>query len=416
MPQGDSAPRLLQTITLPEGIQEVVFIRDPSETPISSGPFLARLIAKTKSGVSFFTLSRGLNDDFFSIHLTQSHDLFTPDNNYPWFNLRVGSTGRRVMWITPILSLPPQLTYGVLREEAFDSTALVLDRKVYCDIQDSPTGSTTTLCAFPLFDFDDALGLVVVGNVYGELCLYDLVDTPSTRLWPESSLTLEEVCHPDTFASLVCPSSQAIRLSLTHSFPFTQQPLNLELPPLVPIPPSVCLKTPCLPSVLNYCILRDLESTKLPGFWSTDWENFSNTGSGRDFQVISPGAWSTVIGFLGNARPLAFHHDACLLKAGGLYFLLFYSDDDGGLLVFDNGVTLVDIVKGLPEEGDNPTYPPCRWADNVKRSAECQMGWYRGVWKKEARLGRNRWVELKERGGFPGGDLQVMLPPRVMIS
>lgn len=153
LPENDSAPRLLQTIILPEGIQEVVFIRDPCGAPIPSHTFSATLTALTIHGMSFFTLFRDPVNNIFCLRLTQNIAVLTPGYAFIWFNLRIDSTGRRLMWIIPslgTLDLPAKLTlsYGVSREEVLDTTALV-DRKIYCDIQDCATGSTATFSGFP---------------------------------------------------------------------------------------------------------------------------------------------------------------------------------------------------------------------------------------------------------------------------
>lgn len=78
-------------------------------------------------------------------------------------------------------------------------------RKVSCDIENTKTAA---LWAYPHFDMDDALGFIVIGNVYGELCFHDIAGTPSAKLWPKSSVVLQEDQRPfRKLASLVSPYS-----------------------------------------------------------------------------------------------------------------------------------------------------------------------------------------------------------------
>lgn len=216
LPEGDSTPRLLQTVVLPEGIQEVAFIPD-SRTAELPRPFTANLIAMTAFGISFFRLSRDPIDNLFSLHLTYQRDLNQPED-FPWSKLRVGGTGRCIMWLnyTEDDTVPcPKLSYGVVEPRPIDGNGdtsldvkdIVLARKVSCDIKGT---NTAALWAYPHFDMDEALGFVVVGNVFGELCFYDIAGTPSAKLWPKSSVVLQEAPRPSRrVASLVSrlPSS-----------------------------------------------------------------------------------------------------------------------------------------------------------------------------------------------------------------
>ena len=43
--------------------------------------------------------------------------------------------------------------------------------------------SVASLSAFPVIDFDDTLGLVVIGNIFGELAVIDYVGLGSPDIW-----------------------------------------------------------------------------------------------------------------------------------------------------------------------------------------------------------------------------------------
>lgn len=136
---------------------------------------------------------------------------------------------------------------------------------------------------------------------------------------------------------------------------------------------------------------------KLTRFLEYRLDFFSDHSNWQGF----PGdlAWNMehCYGFLGDARPLAFNSEATLVKAGGLYLILddIY-DDQNGVLVFENGVTLVDIVRGFSAEA---SYPPCRRTNNVKKSADDQNEWYKTTWMKENAIFRKKSMGRPEGKG-----------------
>lgn len=92
------------------------------------------------------------------------------------------------------------------------------------------------------------------------------------------------------------------------------------------------------------------------------------------------------------------HDHNTLLRVGGIYMI---SSAQWDLVTFVNGTTLEDILAALKTGGDsihmaNATKPPedftgsliaAYWEEVVREAAEPD--------------GRNRWREMKARGGFP---------------
>ncbi|KAJ7852288.1 hypothetical protein B0H13DRAFT_2398674 [Mycena leptocephala] len=87
----------------------------------------------------------------------------------PWYHLCVGETGRRVLWVSQnekAFSVDPHIVYANVPPLAADTE---MARVCWNDAKPDKTA----LWALPVIDFNDALGLTVVGNCFGELAIYD---------------------------------------------------------------------------------------------------------------------------------------------------------------------------------------------------------------------------------------------------
>jgi hypothetical protein len=92
----------------------------------------------------------------------------------PCFRLCARASGRRAMWLTH------QMTDRV-QSPRFECATLSGSKESVTNFTGDPN-LLPSLWAFTQFDFDDALGLMVVGNVFGELAFCDFVDMPTTVL------------------------------------------------------------------------------------------------------------------------------------------------------------------------------------------------------------------------------------------
>lgn len=109
-----------------------------------------------------------------------------PDIEYmEWYRFVLGSSGQRAMWITN--RQDDVVDYGLIStgkqglsqdydriDDCFKSTVVLSSEQ---------WEASATLKAFPQIDFDDALGLVVVGNLLGELAVVDYVNAGGVGIW-----------------------------------------------------------------------------------------------------------------------------------------------------------------------------------------------------------------------------------------
>ncbi|KAF7302427.1 F-box domain-containing protein [Mycena chlorophos] len=92
----------------------------------------------------------------------------------PWFKLCVGSGERRALWIGAIKPSEeeyhhPHIASILLPEGTQDAFEPPSSTTLAVDVESGPA-----LSALPLIDLDETLGLLVVGNHFGELAVYDL--------------------------------------------------------------------------------------------------------------------------------------------------------------------------------------------------------------------------------------------------
>lgn len=168
------------------------------------------------------------------------------------------------------------------------------------------------------------------------------------------------------------------------------------------------------PSAFDYWVLPDLDqSDGLPDGWSTDWKSFRDSSQWQGFPGERSWYLEHYYGFLGDTRPLAFHREAVVFKAGGLYFFMWiFTEADDALIVFDPQTTLAEMRINLDKVSHNDPRINWRRVERVRYSGFHESHAYSSGWENENRFcRRNRWAELKARGGFPHETLQIILPP-----
>ncbi|KAF7302054.1 hypothetical protein MIND_00771900 [Mycena indigotica] len=92
----------------------------------------------------------------------------------PWYNLCVGNSGTRALWVTVASEPLPNFPFRrppcfVSAAFSFRPTTIEISR-----IRWTPgSAADPALWAIPIVDFDECLGITVFGNCFGELAIYD---------------------------------------------------------------------------------------------------------------------------------------------------------------------------------------------------------------------------------------------------
>lgn len=197
----DTPPRLLGCFKFPYGIRifEVVHLKSSTVRPSTSG-----------SSTTIFTLVGFLREGVYEITVTVKADpeaqpltdisigtgVPTPtwwlDSDmshaeHPWHTLRQGPNDRRISWISYLLLEDPD------NPEPFPGPRIVSAAFRFPSESQNPDlpgheylwdpSAMPALWAYPQFDFDDCTGLVVAGNIFGELALVDYVGLGGPEVW-----------------------------------------------------------------------------------------------------------------------------------------------------------------------------------------------------------------------------------------
>ncbi|KAJ6492777.1 hypothetical protein C8R47DRAFT_1119741 [Mycena vitilis] len=370
-PSPTSDPRLIKSVST-QTIWEVAVLEDPASPSL-------KLLVISRRGLETYTLEGAA---IFDAHAVCTPKLLaaSPDERSvtpPWYHLRVSGTGRRALW----------LAVG-------DPTAPLVQYPCVCSmsIASSPSGPVNTpilqwtndlpgepaLWAFPCLDFDEALGITVLGNCFGELAVYDCVGhgpVKSCKLAPDLT-------------------SRSMRLP-----PLSLDPIPLHLH-LTPSPPFGHLR-PDHTLVSHWS--QDALGLELP--WRTDW--FSMYWRWKLWQG-NPGdiAWviENAYGFPTSIVPQAYGHPS-------------YSDDVD--VLFRSGhrylvyaINEVDCLRGFPLPLPPQTVfrPGSRYGQiqpPIRPTAYTVCDVHKFMFRDEFHYneGRNRWRELSERGGRPHKNL-----------
>ncbi|KAJ7108058.1 hypothetical protein C8R43DRAFT_1044313 [Mycena crocata] len=353
-------------------IWEVVVL-DPLSCPSSS----LRLLTISLSGIELCTLEA---DTVFDSNVVFTHTLLANSpskrvSQMPWYHLAVNGTGKRALWLAIGDSNTAKSTYP----------HVVSLRIAPSDVQ-SPLIFWTNnfpqdpaLWAFPVLDFDEALGLTVIGNCFGELAIYDHVAS-----------------DPNDCCGLAVDSTDQ-QSPLPLLLPLDAIPLGLRLTPR----PVFGHTEP------DEAIVSDWSQDDLGvdvSVWRTDWlsgtcwdwdqlqGNLGDTAWLLDhaygFPAIVPQAYAT--------EP--YTGDVEIIIRSGRRYLVYTKDATSSVRSCQSG-PLPPHFRPSHAEGD----PQSCLRPTAYTVRDVHLGMF--VEEFHSQAGRNRWAEQQERGGRPHKNL-----------
>jgi hypothetical protein len=151
-----------------------------------------------------------------------------------------------------------------------------------------------------------------------------------------------------------------------------------------------------------------LTKADLPQGWTNNWSEWDLWGEWQGLPGDEAWMLEHRDRFYGRPTPLA-HNDKDILcvRAGGLHFLTFSS---GGLRIF---LPTSPLLNNFPDVQHSATQPQ----EDSRYTAGLETRRFQLLWKIEnGEMGRNRWVEQKQRGGFPTSVLLKMLHFRPSLT
>jgi hypothetical protein len=177
-------------------------------------------------------------------------------------------------------------------------------------------------------------------------------------------------------------------------------PRSYASPCILPLPDS---------EIIDWWYRDGLTMADLPAGWNNDWSNWTYW---YEWQGL-PGdkAWMLEHrdGFYGRPMPLMrsnSNDSALCFRAGGLLFLA-HAEYMDRLRVYDPNFPLLQHTSDIGNSAAARHQGPFR----IPAHFEAQR--YHSLCKTEnEEIGRNRWVEQKQRGGVPPSALLKMLPFR----
>ncbi|KAJ7092389.1 hypothetical protein B0H15DRAFT_799543 [Mycena belliarum] len=297
-PSSDGGAVYIETVNTPP-IWEVAVLANQPCAPL-------RLLVISSTGVELFTLE---HDPVFAHPSVFAYTLLATSpgqmaSDAPFYHLHAGGTGRRAGWVAVGDGPCVGTTYPHLVTMAIPSQPSDTQPPLIRWTNDLP--QDPALWAYPILDFDDALGLTVIGNCFGELAIYDHVGSDPTKccgLAPD--FTEQATCSP-----------------LATLLPLDPIPLDLRLVPSR----RFGLNTPDETTISHFS-QDDLALDRT--IWHTDWI-FGNYGQWNEWQHNQGDfAWlmDHAYGFPVRIVPQAFAADiassdiAVLLRAGNRYLV-----------------------------------------------------------------------------------------------
>lgn len=269
----------------------------------------------------------------------------------------------------------------------------LLERTV--DISDADRLPATW--AMPKHDFDEALGLLAIGNTFGELAICDYVNQPLEHLSGLSDDCVEKFAEDIVIASKV-RASQVARSLPDYLEIWNIQPVIMSIPSIGYLLRRDDVADQVADTELSGGSAR-LAAGDMPHEWTNKWTYFGNLDKWQGFP--NDKAWwiEHCWNFIGRPELLLYarHNEgSTIFRAGGLYFIL--GEDD--LYVFDASVTFPDVLDALRNDRmvdillDQPLA--------INQGAQSQGGQFYSFFHWEINeLERNRRNEQIERGGSP---------------
>ncbi|KAJ7613781.1 hypothetical protein DFH06DRAFT_1330452 [Mycena polygramma] len=202
LPSADRGPVYIKSVRTIE-MWEVVVLAPP---PLSAS---LQLLVISPRGLELITLHPDIIMDD-SVHHSTNTLLAETANAKVWYNLTASGQGRRAIWfrITNGRRLDPHLVALDVNREANSEAA-----PLRTWLKDPAEVPSAALWAFPSLDFDEALGLTVLGNSFGEIVVHDHVQSdpvPCCGLAPD-------VTYRQALSSPILLSQEPIPLGPPHN-------------------------------------------------------------------------------------------------------------------------------------------------------------------------------------------------------
>ncbi|KAK7055946.1 hypothetical protein R3P38DRAFT_2601025 [Favolaschia claudopus] len=362
-----------KTITVP-AIWEAVVRNSDTE------PSVLRLVVLSPVGIEMCLLDvdtlTKIDDEPVYTRYTLAKQPFS-SHSAPWYRLCVGESGRRCLWMSasePGFQYPPHFVSASISSGPPDELATIIPWH-------QAGLEQAAAWALPVFDFDEVLGVTVVGNCFGELAIYDHVGSNSLG----SEHLAVDLPHGQWPIASPLPTVRAL-------------PVSLNLSSIPRNPENIYTQTDL--AVLSQWSHDDID---LGGMWRTDWwdhDSCSGYCYCDEWQgVLGDFAWKVehVYGFAGKIIPQAymsdeyFSVDRLLCRVGNRY-LLYTVPSEMQLLswpVYTSNRNRFFVI----EDAKTECY--------ARPTANTERAMYRHMFRmeREGRSRRNRWADLADRGG-----------------
>ncbi|KAH7884056.1 hypothetical protein F5I97DRAFT_1640317 [Phlebopus sp. FC_14] len=249
------------------------------------------------------------------------------------------------------------------------------DDDIYC--------SFPALWAFPVMSFDEAIGLLAVGNIFGELAVFDLVPDGPEAFNMIKDLPLCEESHNSTSPSFS-----------------DQTPLTLDVIPCYYVPHG---KSPSpeedeagfasASSKFYRC-----ERVELRPRWTNNWRDYYEWSQWEGHPEDRAFLLFHRNHFIGRPELIMFNLQCVVFRVGGVY--MAWDDADDNPAVLSEITALRGLLKSLKDEEGSIDALPRVLPHHDQVADSLYQEW--DAWLRfEANHDRNRWMEMKERGGFP---------------
>ncbi|KAF7302036.1 F-box domain-containing protein [Mycena indigotica] len=297
----------------------------------------------------------------------------------PWYGLCVGDSGRRCMWISTA-----RVSGKDYSPPCFVSARLpspLGEPSDHAEVISWPMNPKNGLAlwALPRFDFNEAFGITVVGNCFGELEFYDLDEHLLPCLWLSR--------HP------FWRSEHQLTKVLSSS------PLTLDV-----LPQPVASSPESLPDCTAHWSQDPVVKT-LP--WEGDWTNYKSAHLWQGMPCDYAWIFREAFGFPGRVIPQLYGQrcpdepeQTLFFRVGNRYFVLREDEENE----FRFWPLVANAPQEVEEEGDTiSSWGPSSKLSTTRRTAFTLRQAYIAGLYQEVFLDpctRNRWLEMKERGGY----------------